>query len=133
MPAAAFQAPCLPGGFVSWSLVDAAGNVCWSFTDETFDLRALAPTLEDGQHPVKRVSRGRFGYTAPIPPWNDKVLAGLRANGRVTETSFDMLAPGEYTLCVSVGTRQGTPKIALPIVDGKFRRYPLGRVAVFAR
>ena len=126
-------APCLPGGFVSWSLVDAAGNVCWSFTDETFDVRALAPTLEDGQHPVKRVSRGRFGYTAPIPPWNDKVLAGLRANGRVTETSFDMLAPGEYTLCVSVGTRQGTPKIALPIVDGKFRRYPLGRVAVFAR
>ena len=123
-------APCLPGGFVSWSLVDAKGNVCWSFTDESFDMRAIEPTLDDGPKPVRRVSRGRFGYTAPIPPWNDKVLACLRANGRVTETSFDMLAPGDYTLCISVGTRQGTPKIALPLADGSGRRYPLGRITV---
>ena len=123
-------APCLPGGFVAWSLCDAEGNVCWSFTDETFDVRQLAPTLEDGPRPVKRVSRGRFGHTAPIPPWNDKVLAGLRKKGRVTETSFEMLAPGEYTLCVSVGSRQGTPKIALPMAGGRDRRYPMGRVTV---
>ena len=115
---------------MAWSLCDAAGNVCWSFTDETFDVRALEPTLEDGPKPVKRVSRGRFGNTAAIPPWNDMVLDGLRKSGRVTETSFDMLAPGEYALCVSVGSRQGTPKIALPIAGGKCRRYPLGRVTV---
>ena len=123
-------APCLPGGFVSWALVDAKGNVCWSFTDEKFDVRTLEPTLEDGPKPVRRVSRGRFGHTAPIPPWNDMVLASLRAKGRVTETSFDMLARGEYTLCVSVGTRQGTPKIALPLAGGKGRVYPLGKVKI---
>ena len=123
-------APCLPGGFVSWALVDAKGNVCWSFTDEKFDVRTLEPTLEDGPKPVRRVSRGRFGHTAPIPPWNDMVLASLRAKGRVTETSFDMLARGEYTLCVSVGTRQGTPKIALPLAGGKDRVYPLGKVKI---
>jgi hypothetical protein len=58
------------------------------------------------------------------------VLAGLRAKGRMKETSFDMLAPGEYTLCVSVGDRQGTPKIALPIAGGSDRRYPIGKVKV---
>jgi hypothetical protein len=46
------------------------------------------------------------------------------------ETSFDMLAPGEYDLCVSVGTRQGTPKIALPLAGGNCRRYPVGKVTV---
>ena len=77
------------------------------------------------------ISEGRFGFTAPIPPWNDQVLADLRnSQGRVLETSFDMLAPGEYDLCVSVGTRQGTPKIALPIAGGNARRYSIGKVTV---
>jgi hypothetical protein len=58
------------------------------------------------------------------------VLFGLRAKDRVKETSFDMLAPGEYTLCISVGDRQGTPKIALPITGGNDRRYPVGRIIV---
>ena len=127
-------APCLPGGFVTWSLCDADGNVCWSFTDEDFDVRTLEPNLEGGlltqDKLVRKVSRGRFGFAAPIPPWNDQVLADLRQRGRVTETSFDMLSPGEYTLCVSVGTRQGTPKIALPLAGGNARRYPIGKVTV---
>ena len=123
-------APCLPGGFAAWSLVDGAGNVCWSFTDEAFDMKSLAPTLEDGPHPVKTLSRGRFGHKAAIPPWNDMVLHSLRTRGRVTETSFDMLKPGRYALCVSVGTRQGEPAIALPIAGGSGRRYRLGSVTV---
>ena len=123
-------APCHAGGFVAWSLVDEKGNVCWSFTDEKFNVNSLYPTLNGEEIPVPVISVGRFGHTAPIPPWNDMVLAGLRAKGRVMETSFDMLAPGEYTLCVSVGDRQGTPKIALPITGGNDRRYPVGRVVV---
>ena len=123
-------APCHAGGFVAWSLVDEKGNVCWSFTDEKFNVNSLYPTLNGEEIPVSVISAGRFGYTAPIPPWNDMVLFGLRAKGRVKETSFDMLAPGEYTLCVSVGDRQGTPVIALPIAGGNGRRYPVGRVVV---
>ena len=127
-------APCLPGGFVTWSLCDANGNVCWSFTDEGFDVRTLEPTLEGDPLTqdmlVRKVSRGRFGCKAPIPPWNDQVLEDLRQRGRVTETSFDLLSPGEYTLCVSVGTRQGTPKIALPLAGGHARRYPIGKVTI---
>lgn len=123
-------APCHAGGFVAWSLVDEKGNVCWSFTDEKFNVNSLYPTLNGEEIPVPVISVGRFGYTAPIPPWNDMVLFGLRAKGRVKETSFDMLAPGEYTLCVSVGDRQGTPVIALPIAGGNGRRYPIGKVVV---
>jgi hypothetical protein len=58
------------------------------------------------------------------------VLSDLREEGRVKETSFDMLAPGEYSFCVSVGDRQGTPVIALPLAGGRDRRYPLGKVRV---
>ena len=123
-------APCLPGGFVAWALVDAAGNVCWSFTDESFDVRTLPPTLEVGPQPVWRISRGRFGFTAPIPPWNDQVLADLRDRGRLSETTHDLLVPGTYDLCVSVGARDGTPKIALPLAGGHVRRYPIGKVTV---
>ena len=123
-------APCLPGGFVSWSLVNNEGAVCWSFTDEKFNVKWLEPTLNNLEYPIIVTTPGRFGCTAPIPPWNDKVLAELRAKGRVTETSFDMLAPGEYTLCVSVGDRQGTPVIALPLAGGNDRRYPVGKVTV---
>lgn len=123
-------APCLPGGYVSWSLIDNAGNVCWSFTDEQFNVNCLEPTLNGMEYPVKVRSSGRFGCSVPIPPWNDLVLSDLREEGRVKETSFDMLAPGEYSFCVSVGDRQGTPVIALPLAGGRDRRYPLGKVRV---
>ena len=123
-------APCLPGGFVSWSLLDSSGNVCWSFTDESFDVRNLSPSPDGVRHPVKRVSRGRFGFTAPIPPWNDAVLKDLREHGRVLETSHELLKPGIYALCVSVGSRQGTPVIALPLAADRGRRYALGNIVV---
>ena len=41
-----------------------------------------------------------------------------------------MLVPGEYALCVSVGSRQGTPKIALPLAGGAGRRYQVGHVTI---
>ena len=46
-----------------------------------------------------------------------------------------MLKPGEYTLAVSVGSRMGTPEIALPLEGqiGETRRYEVGKINVFAR
>lgn len=123
-------APCLPGGFVSWALCDEKGNICWSFTDEKFNVDSLPPTLETPVSSVRNVSHGRFGYHSLIPPWNDQVLEDLRKSGRVMETAHDMLVSGEYTLYVSVGNRQGTPKIALPLAGENNRRYPVGKVTV---
>ena len=54
----------------------------------------------------------------------------MRRRGRVLETSHELLKPGVYELCVSVGTRQGTPVIALPLDDSRGRRYKLGSVVV---
>ena len=115
---------------LAWSLTDEKGAVVWSVTDPSFDFADLKPTLEDGEHPVEVVTRCRWGYHAPIPPWNDKVLEELRKQGRVMETSFDMLVRGNYTLCVSVGRPCGVPEIALPLKNGVNRRYPIGKVSV---
>ena len=41
-----------------------------------------------------------------------------------------MLAPGVCTLCVSTGSPQGTPEIALPLPNGTKRRYPLDEISV---
>ncbi|MBQ6007856.1 MAG: DUF4832 domain-containing protein [Kiritimatiellae bacterium] len=115
---------------LTWSLVADDGAVVWSVTDPKFDLASLPPTLEAGEQPRTARTPCRWGHRAPIPPWNDQVLQVLRGQGRVKETAFDMLAPGIYTLCVSVGSPQGTPEIALPLPNGKNRRYPLGKVTV---
>ena len=113
-----------------WSLVDEGGAVVWSVTDPAFDFAALEPRLEGGERPRTAVTRGRWGRHADILPWNDQVLEELRAEGRVKETSFDMLKPGVYRLCVSVGRANGIPVLALPLADGRARRYPIGKVTV---
>ena len=115
---------------LTWSLRADDGSVVWSVTDPAFDFAELAPTLEAGERPLTARTRCRWGHRAPIPPWNDQVLQTLRAAGRVTETAFDMLVPGSYTLCVSVGDRMGTPTIALPLAGGVGRRYPISKVKV---
>ena len=125
-------APCHCGGFPTWSLCDDDGNVCWSFTDEKFDVRTLEPAPEGEPNARKVVSFGRFGHSYDIPPWNDQVLADLRARGRMSQTRHDLLKPGKYRLCVSVGKRDGTPVIALPVAGAVGRRYPLGTVEVTA-
>ena len=125
-------APCHPGGFVTWSLCDGDGNVCWSFTDEKFDVRSLEPAWEGEPKPKNVVSSGNFGYSYAIPPWNDHVLADLRQRGRVLETHHVMLKPGKYRLCVSVGRRDGAPVVALPLEGGFGRRYPVGVIGIVA-
>ena len=125
-------APCHPGGFVTWSLCDDDGNVCWSFTDEKFNMRILEPAWESEPIAKKVVSSGYFGYSYEIPPWNDYVLLDLRQRGRVLETRHDILKPGKYRLCVSIGRRDGTPVIALPLEGGFGRRYPIGTVEIAA-
>jgi hypothetical protein len=48
---------------------------------------------------------------------------------------FAPLGSGVYSLAVSVGSRQGTPEIALPLGGqvGTTRRYILGKVTVRSR
>ena len=97
-------APCLPGGHPALTLKDAKGGIAAVFTDEAFEIRTL-----------------------PVGPPD-------QAEARVLSASFLRpfnLGAGTYDVFVSVGTRTGTPQIALPLAGGDgARRYRLGRVEV---
>ena len=115
---------------LAWSLVDGDGAVVWSVTDPSFDFADLPPAT-DGEPCVRTACTDvRWGMHVAIPEWNDQVLETLRREGRMGERAFDMVKAGEYALCVSVGDRAGVPKIALPLKNGRSRRYPIGRVRV---
>lgn len=91
-------APCLPGGFATFTLKDEAGGIAAVFADDAFDVRALQA---DGP----AVSRN-FAMTRP-----------------------PILKPGSYGVYFSIGTRTGTPALALPLDGGDGqRRYRLGQI-----
>ena len=120
-----------PGARLTWSLVDAKGAVAWSVTDSNFDFRDLMPTLGGVERPKRLLTRCRFGCTVENPP-HDPVITAARAAGCDPGSSYEMLKPGTYDLCVSVGSKQGTPEIALPLAGeiGSTRRYRLSKISV---
>ena len=121
-----------PGGAVTWNLLDEKGVVCWRSTDETFDFRDLKPKWDGVEHPVTLASSCTFGCTAAVPDnGNDMILNWCRRNRRNDPGEFvSLLGPGAYTLAVSVGRRNGTAEIALPLENGSERIYPIGKIVV---
>lgn len=100
-------APCYPGGFVAFTLKDAEGGIVSVLSDEGLDMLDLE-VGPPGRAPT-RVQRGTFRI-------------GL--HGPTTRT-------GTYDLFVSVGRRDGTPRIALPLGGGDGqRRYRLGTMSI---
>jgi hypothetical protein len=100
-------APCYPGGFMAVTLKDAKGGIVAVLVDEGFDLRDLKPGPADQIPVTERKAEFVAGRVAPVT------------------------LPGDYALYVSVGQRDGTPRIALPLVgdDGQ-RRYKLGQLVL---
>ncbi|MFC1600951.1 beta-galactosidase [Candidatus Sumerlaeota bacterium] len=102
-------APCYRGGFPALTLKDSKGGIVSVLVDDTLDLRDLkVGTI--GKAPIKKhVSEFIIGLYAPTT------------------------RPGTYDLYVSVGKRDGTPVLALPLKagDGK-RRYKLGQITLTA-
>jgi hypothetical protein len=100
-------APCYPGGFPCVTLKDAEGGIVSVLTDESMDLRSLNVGPPGAAPVATRVSVFTIGLIAPTTK------------------------PGTYDLFISVGMRDGTPRIALPLTgdDGQ-RRYRLGTVTL---
>ncbi len=121
--------------FVCWTLVDSSDTVRWTVVDGNFDMRNLPPCLEDGEKPVARTSKVRFGWDWPYcGNYYGSGNPEVRHDGTTTRHGprVPTLAPGEYDVCVSAGRRDGTPRIALPlgrVVDAT-RRYRIGRIKV---
>lgn len=126
-------APCYPGGFMTFTLKDSGGNIVWSVTDESFDVKTL-PTGPIGQaKEITHSGKATVGIDEPIPTINEGVIQRMKEakvypdfGGRVPT-----ILPGEYELYLSIGQRDSTPVIALPLKehDGH-RRYKLGKIKV---
>lgn len=99
-------APCYPGGHVAFTLKDAQGGIVAVFVNEAFDVRNLE-TAAPGEAPVQTVD-STHGFARNMPL-------------------------GTFDMFVSVGQRDGTPVIALPLPDDDgHRRYKLGSIEVTA-
>ena len=98
-------APCYPGGYPALTLKDEKGGIVSVLVDETLNLRDLKV--------------GKPGK-APVKKHESEFIVGLYA---------PTTRPGTYDLYVSVGKRDGTPTIAMPLKagDGQ-RRYKIGTI-----
>ena len=100
-------APCYPGGYPALTLKDGEGGIVSVLVDDTLNMRDL-----------KVGPPGK----APVTKHESEFLIGLYAP--TTQT-------GTFDLYVSVGQRDGTPSIALPLKDGDGqRRYRIGSVTL---
>jgi len=100
-------APCYGGGYPALTLKDDKGGLVAVLTDERFDVKQLPVAATNAVAAVKQVSRFRAGWVAPTT------------------------RPGNYDVFVSVGQRDGTPVIALPMAgDDGSRRYKVGRLTL---
>lgn len=98
-------APCYPGGFMAITLKDDKGGIVAVLSDESFNLRDLKPGPKD---------------QVPVTPHRSEFTAGLIA---------PTTKAGTYDMFVSVGDRDGTPVLALPLKDDDGqRRYRLGKM-----
>lgn len=97
-------APCYPGGYAAFTLKDAQGGIVAVFVNEIFDVRALQPA----------------------PPGQAATMPAESTHGFAPN-----MPTGLFDVYVSVGQRDGTPVVALPLPDGDGnRRYKLGKVEI---
>ena len=100
-------APCYPGGFMALTIKDEKGGMVSVLSDEQMNVRDLAPAAAGA--PLLRTNQSQFvaGRIAPVTQ------------------------PGKYTVFVSIGSRDGTPRIALPLADDDGQhRYRLGPITL---
>jgi hypothetical protein len=100
-------ATCYPGGFVTITLKDERGGIAAVLVDEQFNVHDLLPGPPDAA-PVRTSGwKSTIGQIAPV------------------------IKSGQYSVHVSVGQRDGTPRIALPLRDDDGQhRYRLGQILV---
>ena len=111
-------APCYGGGFWALTLKDEKGGIVSVNVAEDFDMKQLQPGPPDKIPVVENAARFVIAHEY-VDPFG-KFAPGTK--------------PGTYTMFVSVGQRDGTPTIALPLSsdDGQ-RRYKMGQIIVADR
>ncbi len=128
-------ARCYKGATLAWSLLDDKGRVAWVSTDYSYDFRDAEPKKGEAESPVSLSTRCTVGFKGDIPEINDGVWVYTVVNkigNFASDKRVPTIEPGVYTLCASLGSPDGTPRIALPLKGqiGESRRYAVGRIAV---
>lgn len=106
-------APCHGGGFPAVTLKDAKGGIVSVTTDERCNVRDLPPAAPGA---------------AVVTRWQTRITVAMRHADPLGV--FAPPAPsGVHDVFISVGARDGTPRIALPLPDDDGqRRYKLGQI-----
>jgi hypothetical protein len=106
-------APCYEGGFWALTLKDEKGGLVSVQVDEGFDVKNLKVGPADQPPMEKLQSRFTVAYR----------------HEESTVSHAPPTKPGSYDVFVSVGQRDGTPQIAMPLPfpDGH-RRYKMGQI-----
>lgn len=119
------------GATLAWTLLTEDGRIAWTSVDGSRDFKDAKPKLKGIEHSFACRSRVRFGYVAKIPQMNDGVWEREVKDDPALAGNVPTLAKGVYTLAVSLGETDGTPRLALPLAGGRpDRRYPVGRITV---
>jgi hypothetical protein len=126
-------APCYPGGFPALTLKDRKGGIVSLLVDDEFDVKTLKTDSPGLAPEAKHVSTFHAGFLTPERFFNEFTLKMEQRPGSefyagpVTPAT----SPGTYDLYVSVGLKDGTPVIALPLKgdDGR-HRYKIGTLTL---
>jgi len=108
-------APCYGGGYAAVTLKDAQGGIVSVHVDESFDVRELKPAEKGKAVGQDRTMRAVIAMAHQDP----------------MGTFAPSVKPGTMDVFISVGKRDGTPVIALPLgEDDGHRRYKIGSMRV---
>jgi Domain of unknown function (DUF4832)/Beta-galactosidase len=111
-------APCYGGGYWALTLKDSKAGIVSVNVDDRFDVKTLK-VGPPGEAPVERVKSSFTVALRHVDPVGNHAPPAH---------------PGTYDVYASVGTLDGTPRIALPLPDGDGqRRYKLGQIRLLPR
>ena len=127
-------APCYPGGHAALTLKTDKGGIVAVFVDESWNMRDLGVDMPGPGSKVVQYNNGISKEDTTNSVWSLALPVPGSAPVKELGSRFalvEVVKPGNYQVFISVGDRDGTPRLALPLKgeDGH-RRYRLGTLAV---
>ena len=127
-------APCYPGGWVALTFKTGQGGIVAVLADESWNIRDLGvdqpgPSSKIVEyHDAGPKKGGKESIRSlPLPVPSSAPVKELRSAFVLSE----VVKPGTYEVFISVGDRDGTPRLALPLKeDDGHRRYRLGAISL---
>jgi hypothetical protein len=126
-------APFYRGGYPALTVKDKAGGIVSQLVDDQLDLSVLEVGKADNIPNKIFTSTFNIGFPNPKEFFNEftSKMEQRPGSGFYAAPIVPATKPGDYDLFVSVGQKDGTPEIALPLDgdDGR-HRYKIGMIRV---